>query len=84
MVKIPFGAMVTARLVAVFRPDDAPRRTDGLADVPAEIEWFANLGNKATRRAYESAFAGFQAVYRHRAAGGVSDSGSISRDCLAR
>ena len=25
----------------------------GLADVPPEIEWFANLGNTATRRAYE-------------------------------
>ena len=27
----------------------------GLADVPPEIEWFANLGNTATRRAYENA-----------------------------
>lgn len=31
-----------------------------LADVPPEIEWFANLGNKATRRAYENALADFQ------------------------
>ncbi len=30
-----------------------------LADVPPEIEWFANLGNKATRRAYENALADF-------------------------
>ena len=27
----------------------------GLADVPPEIEWFANLGNPQTRRAYENA-----------------------------
>jgi integrase/recombinase XerD len=37
-----------------------------LADVPPEVEWFANLGNHHTRRAYENAvkdfmrFAGIQ------------------------
>ena len=31
----------------------------GLADVPPEIEWFANLGNAATRRAYENALQDF-------------------------
>jgi integrase/recombinase XerD len=31
----------------------------GLADVPPEVEWFANLGNKATRRAYETALKDF-------------------------
>ena len=31
----------------------------GLADVPPEVEWFANLGNKATRRAYENALKDF-------------------------
>lgn len=30
-----------------------------LAEVPAEVEWFANLGNKATRRAYENALQDF-------------------------
>ena len=30
-----------------------------LADVPPEVEWFANLGNKATRRAYEHALQDF-------------------------
>ena len=30
-----------------------------LADVPPEVEWFANLNNKATRRAYENALADF-------------------------
>jgi integrase/recombinase XerD len=30
-----------------------------LADVPLEIEWFANLGNKSTRRAYENALHDF-------------------------
>lgn len=36
-----------------------------LADVPPEIEWFANLNNKATRRAYEAAlqdFMGFTGI----------------------
>ena len=31
----------------------------GLADVPPELEWFANLGTKATRRAYETALKDF-------------------------
>ena len=30
-----------------------------LADAPPEIEWFANLGNKSTRRAYENALKDF-------------------------
>lgn len=30
-----------------------------LAEVPPEVEWFANLGNVATRRAYESALRDF-------------------------
>ena len=30
-----------------------------LADVPPEVEWFANLGNKSTRRAYENAIKDF-------------------------
>ena len=30
-----------------------------LADVPPELEWFANLGSKATRRAYEHALGDF-------------------------
>ena len=38
-----------------------------LADVPPEIEWFANLGSKATRRAYENAlqdFMGFTGIVK--------------------
>ena len=31
----------------------------GLADVPPEIEWFANLGNQSTRRAYQNALQDF-------------------------
>ena len=30
-----------------------------LADVPPEVEWFANLDNQATRRAYENALGNF-------------------------
>jgi len=36
-------------------------RFQQLADVPPEIEWFANLGSKATRRAYETAIGDFMA-----------------------
>src|SRR5947209_15065010 len=31
----------------------------GLADVPPEIEWFANITNRSTRRAYENAIKDF-------------------------
>lgn len=31
----------------------------GLADVPPEMEWFANFGNSANRRAYEAALKDF-------------------------
>ncbi len=34
-------------------------RFQRLADVPPEIEWFANLDNQATRRAYENALGDF-------------------------
>ena len=44
---LPAGRLLTA---------DAFQR---LADVPPEMEWFANLGNKATRRAYETALSDF-------------------------
>jgi site-specific recombinase XerD len=43
----PAGRLLTA---------DAYQR---LAEVPPEIEWFANLGNAATRRAYENALKDF-------------------------
>src|SRR5271169_3148592 len=38
-----------------------------LADVPPEVEWFANLTSRATRRAYENAirdFVGFTGIAR--------------------
>ena len=40
-------------------------RFQGLADVPPELEWFANIDNKSTRRAYENAlqdFMGFAGI----------------------
>ena len=40
-----------------------------LADVPPEVEWFANITNLHTRRAYENAvsdFMGFAAMERVR------------------
>ena len=30
-----------------------------LADVPPDVEWFANLGNPSTRRSYENAIRDF-------------------------
>ena len=37
----------------------ASDRFEGEDDVPPEVEWFANLGNKSTRRAYENALQNF-------------------------
>ena len=40
-------------------------RFQGLAEVPPELEWFANIDNKSTRRAYENAlhdFMGFTGI----------------------
>ena len=34
-------------------------RYQGLSAVPAELEWFANISNKSTRRAYENALQDF-------------------------
>jgi integrase/recombinase XerD len=39
-----------------------------LADVPPEVEWFANLSNPSTRRAYENAVRDFMRFYRHHQA----------------
>ena len=69
-----------------------------LADVPPEIEWFANLSNPSTRRAYENAirdFMRFTGIARpeefravtgaraaRRAAGGHAQEQARSRDPL--
>ncbi len=37
-----------------------------LADVPAELEWFANISNAHTRRAYRNDVAGFMAFFSMR------------------
>lgn len=59
-----------------------------LADVPPEIEWFANLGNKSTRRAYENAlqdFMRFTGIVRPEEFRGVTRAHVIAwRDDLAR
>ena len=34
-------------------------RFQGLAEVPSELEWFANIDNKSTRRSYENALQNF-------------------------
>jgi len=60
----------------------------GLADVPPEIEWFANLGSKATRRAYENAirdFMQFAGIRRPEEFRGVTRAHVIAwRDDLVR
>ena len=61
----PFPAVVRAvRALASTAIPATSRRLTGpeyqrLADVPPEIEWFANLGNKSTRRAYQNALQDF-------------------------
>jgi hypothetical protein len=42
-----------------------------LATVPPEIEWLANLGNAATRRAYRADVRDFMGLRRHRPASGL-------------
>ena len=55
-----------------------------LADVPPEVEWFANLSNPHTRRAYENAIARLHAVHRHRPAGGIPHRDARAHHRLAR
>ena len=55
-----------------------------LADVPPEVEWFANLTNPHTRRAYENAMQRLHALHRHRAAGGISHRDARACHRLAR
>ncbi len=59
--KSPQGRLLTA---AAFQ---------GLADVPPEMEWFANLGNPATRRAYQTALQDFMRFTGINAPRGVPD-----------
>ena len=58
--QLPVPTTPTSRLLTAARFQQ-------LAEVPAEVEWFANLGNKSTRRAYENAlqdFMGFAGIVR--------------------
>src|SRR5947207_7432944 len=59
-----------------------------LAAVPPEVEWFANIRNKSTRRAYENAiqdFMGFAGIARPEEFRAVTRADVIAwRDDLAR
>jgi site-specific recombinase XerD len=57
--QLPTPSPATAALPAVRRLTDA--QYQGLATVPPEVEWFANLDNARTRRAYESDIKDFTA-----------------------
>jgi integrase/recombinase XerD len=46
-------------LITIGKRALTAKEFQGLADVPPEVEWFANLGNKETRRAYENALKDF-------------------------
>lgn len=50
--RLPVLSAVTDRALTA-------KRFHGLAVVPPELEWFANLGNQATRRTYKVALADF-------------------------
>ncbi len=54
-----------------------------LAEVPPEIEWFANIGNPRTRRAYMSDLRDFMGFVGIPPARGVSHRVQGPRDCLA-
>ena len=62
--------LVEVAVDLVARADDrrlTATRFQGLAEVPPELEWFANIDNKSTRRAYENAlhdFMGFAGVWQ--------------------
>ena len=55
-----------------------------LADVPPEVEWFANISNPHTRRAYENAVKDFMRFAGIRPAGGISHRDARASDRLAR
>ena len=50
--QLPMGIIPTERLLTAAE-------FHRLADVPPEIEWFANIRNRSTRRAYENAIGDF-------------------------
>jgi integrase/recombinase XerD len=58
------------QLPAIIAPARASRMLTAaefqkLGDVPPEVEWFANLTNAHTRRAYENRRERFHALRRH-------------------
>ena len=55
-----------------------------LADVPPEVEWFANLSNPSTRRAYENAVRDFMRFTGIAPAGGISHRDARAHHRLAR
>src|SRR5947209_3577431 len=59
-------------------------RFQQLAEVPPEIEWIANLGDRATRRAYEAAIGGFMRFAGYRSPRGIPWRDARARHCLAR
>ncbi|MFZ3238434.1 MAG: hypothetical protein WA184_24070 [Stellaceae bacterium] len=50
--QLPAGIIPTERLLTAAE-------FHRLADVPPEVEWFANIRNRSTRRAYENAIGDF-------------------------
>jgi hypothetical protein len=79
--KLPAPIALGNRLLA--------ERFHRLADVPPEIEWFANIANASTRRAYETAihdFTGFAGINRPeklRAEPTFAESHGERRGCAA-
>jgi integrase/recombinase XerD len=52
---------MTSGLIPVPKRTLTPAQYDGLADVPPEVEWLANITNRKTRRAYKCDVAEFSA-----------------------
>jgi site-specific recombinase XerD len=55
------GEVMTTHLAVVPTPQLTTTQFQALADVPPEIEWFANLTNANTRRAYQQDIEAFMA-----------------------
>jgi hypothetical protein len=55
-----------------------------LTDVPPEVEWFANIANRHTRRAYETAVKDFMRFVGTPPTARISDRHAYARHRLAR
>ncbi len=83
------AAIMSGQLPTEIRPNRPLTAAEfhRLADVPPEVEWFANISNQHTRRAYENAvrdfmqFAGIRRPEEFRYSATVRMSGERQQGC---